>query len=46
MAAQVGVFVDEDHVKPPTFYWLPKLHKKQLGTFLLILAHVLLLRCL
>ena len=27
MAAQVGVFVDEDHDKPPTLHWLPKLHK-------------------
>ena len=27
MAAKFGVFVDEDHSKLPTLYWLPKLHK-------------------
>ena len=26
MAAKFGVFVDEDHSKLPTIYWLPKLH--------------------
>ena len=26
MAAKFGVFVDEDHSKLPTFYWLPKHH--------------------
>ena len=26
MAAKFGVFVDEDHSKLPTLYWLPKLH--------------------
>ena len=28
MAANVGVFVDEDHSKLPTLYWLSKLHKR------------------
>ena len=28
MAAQFGLFVDEDHSKLPTLYWLPKLHKR------------------
>ena len=28
MAAKFGVFVDEDHRKLPTIYWLPKLHKR------------------
>ena len=28
MAAKFGLFVDEDHSKPPTLYWLPKLHKR------------------
>ena len=27
MAAKFGVFVDEDHSKLPTSYWLPKHHK-------------------
>ena len=27
MAAKFGVFVDKDHRKVPTSYWLPKLHK-------------------
>ena len=27
MAAKFGVFVDEDHRKLPTLFWLPKLHK-------------------
>ena len=27
-AAKFGVFVDEDHSKLPTLYWLPKLHKQ------------------
>ena len=26
--AKFGVFVDEDHSKLPTLYWLPKLHKR------------------
>ena len=25
-AAKFGLFVDEDHSKLPTLYWLPKLH--------------------
>ena len=28
MAAKFGLFVDEDHGKLPTLYWLPKLHKR------------------
>ena len=28
MAAKFALFVDEDHSKLPTFYWLPKLHKR------------------
>ena len=28
MAAKFGLFVDEDHSKLPTIYWLPKLHKQ------------------
>ena len=28
MAATFGLFVDEDHSKLPTLYWLPKLHKR------------------
>ena len=28
MAAKFGLFVDEDHSKIPTLYWLPKLHKR------------------
>ena len=28
MADKFGVFVDEDHSKLPTIYWLPKLHKR------------------
>ena len=27
-AAKFGVFVDEDHSKLHTLYWLPKLHKR------------------
>ena len=27
MAAKFGVFVDEDHSKLPTLYWLPKPHE-------------------
>ena len=44
-----GVFVDEDHSKLSTLYWLPKLHKRHtiIHVLLLILAHVLiLLSCL
>ena len=26
MAAKFGLFVDKDHSKLPTLYWLPKLH--------------------
>ena len=28
MAAKFGLFVDEDHSKLPTLYWLPSLHKQ------------------
>ena len=28
MTAKFGLFVDEDHSKLPTLYWLPKLHKQ------------------
>ena len=28
MAAKFGLFVDEEHSKLPTLYWLPKLHKR------------------
>ena len=28
MAAKYGLFVDEDHSKLPTLYWLPKLRKR------------------
>ena len=28
MAANVRMFVDEDHSNLPTLYWLPKLHKR------------------
>ena len=28
MAAKFGLFVDEDHIKLLTIYWLPKLHKR------------------
>ena len=28
MAAKFGLFVDEDHSKLSTLYWLPKLHKQ------------------
>ena len=27
-ATKFGMFVDEDHNKLPTLYWLPKLHKR------------------
>ena len=42
-----GVFVDEDHSKLPTLYWLPNFHKKKhiSHVLLLTLAYVLLLRC-
>ena len=28
MAVNIGLFVDEDHSKLPTLYWLPKLYKR------------------
>ena len=28
MAVKFGLFVDEDHSKLPTLYWLPQLHKR------------------
>ena len=33
MAAKFGVFVDEDHSKLPTLYWLPKLYKRLYNSF-------------
>ena len=42
-----GLFVDEDHSKIPTLYWLPKLHKwPYKSRFIAILVHVQLLSCL
>ena len=32
MAAKFGLFVDEDHSKLPTLYWLPKFHKRPYKT--------------
>ena len=47
MAAKFDVFVNEDHSKLPTLYWLPKLRKQPyIRVLLLILVHVLLLSCL
>ena len=47
MAAKFELFVDEDHSKLPTIYWLPKLHKRPYESrFMVILVHVLLLSCL
>ena len=46
MAAKFGVFVDEDHSRLPTSYWLPQLYKYPISHVLLLtLAHVLLLSC-
>ena len=46
MAAKFGVFVDENHNKIPTMYWLLKLHKKPINhVVLLILGHIILLSC-
>ena len=46
MAAKVGIFVDEDHRKLHTLYWIPKLPKRPYKSCLLLtLAHVLLLSC-
>ena len=28
MAAKFGVFVDEDHIKLPTLYWVPQRHNR------------------
>ena len=47
MAAKFIVFVDDDHSKLPTLYWLQTLYKDPIShVLLLILAHVLLLSCL
>ena len=47
MAVKFGLFVDEEHSKLPTLYWLPKLHKRPYKSrLLLILVHVQLLSCL
>ena len=35
MAVKVDVFVDEDHFKVPTLYWLPKLKKRPKSYILL-----------
>ena len=45
-AAKFGEFVDKDHSKLLTFYWLPKLHKRPESRYTVILVHVLLLNCL
>ena len=45
MAAKFGVFVDEDHSKLPTLYWLPNIIQDTISHVLLLtLANVLLLR--
>ena len=36
MAAKFGVFVDEDHSKLPTLYWLPKFQKDPISHVLLL----------
>ena len=47
MAAKFGLFVDEDHSKLPTLYWLPKFINGPISRILLlILVHVQLLSCL
>ena len=48
IVAKYGLFVDEDHSKLPTLYWLPKLYKQPYKSrvLLLILVHVQLLSCL
>ena len=47
IAAKSGLFVDEDHSKLHTLYWLPKLHKGPINrVLLLILVHVQQLSCL
>ena len=47
MAVEFGVFVNEDHDKLSTFYWLPKFHNKHINHVLLqILVRVLLMSCL
>ena len=49
MAAKFGVFVDEDHSKLPTLYWLPIvnfINSPISRVLLLILVHVQLLSCL
>ena len=44
MAAKFKMFVDVDHSKLPTLYWLPKLHKRPYKSrLLLILVYVKLL---
>ena len=46
MAAKFSVFVDEDHSKLPTLYWLQNFIKYPLSHVLLLtLAHELLLSC-
>ena len=45
MVAKFGVFVDEDHCKLSTLYWLSKLHKHSYKSRA-ILIHILLLSCI
>ena len=35
MAAKFGLFVDADHSKLPTLYWLAKLHKRPYKSLLI-----------
>ena len=37
MAARFGLFVDKDHSRLPTLYWLPKLHKRPYKSRLLLI---------
>ena len=46
MSAKFGLFVDEDHSKLHTLYWLPKFINGPINRVsLLILVHVQLLSC-
>ena len=42
IAVKFGLFVDEDHSKLPTLYWLPKLHKRPFKSSCLILFDLIL----
>ena len=47
MAAKFGLFVDEDHSKLPTLYWLLKLHKRPCKSrFIATELSILLTSCL